>query len=131
MGIRRNRHSTATWQRWLVLIGVSFAVAACSGEPTTTPEPIPTVLAPPNVAAGEPIFSSDSDPTFFFPKQKPVEGEGVVMEAELFGELTVLNRCLRVNSFSRSNTSYCSCGRLTSGGAPKDLGPRSSTGAVR
>jgi len=28
------------------------------------------------------------------------------MEAELFGELTVLNRCLRVNSFSRSNTSY-------------------------
>lgn len=93
MGIRRNRHSTATWQRWLVLIGVSFAVAACSGEPTTTPEPIPTVLVPPNVAAGEPIFSSDSDPTFFFPKQKPVEGEGVVMEAELFGELTVLNRC--------------------------------------
>ena len=93
MGIRRNRHSTATWQRWLVLIGVSFAVAACSGEPTTTPEPIPTVLVPPNVAAGEPIFSSDSDPTFFFHKLKPVEGEGVVMEAELFGESTVLNRC--------------------------------------
>ena len=106
MGIRRNRHSAATWQRWLVLIGVCFDVAVCSGEPTTTPEPIPTVLVLPNVAAGEPIFSSDSGPTFFFPKQRPVEGEGVVMEAELFGELTVLNRCLRVNSFSRSNTSY-------------------------
>ena len=69
MGIRRNRHSAATWQRWLVLIGVCFAVAVCSGEPTTTPEPIPTVLVLPNVAAGELIFSSDSGPTFFFPKQ--------------------------------------------------------------
>jgi len=93
MGIRRNRHSTATWQRWLVLIGVCFAVEACSGEPTTTPEPIPTVLVPPNVAAGEPIFSTDSDPTFSFPKQQPVEGKGVIMEAELFGALTVPNRC--------------------------------------
>jgi hypothetical protein len=106
MSIRRNHHSTPAWQRWLVFFGVCLAVAACGGDSTTIAEPGPTVLVPPNGSAEDPISGSDSGPTIFFPKQKPVEGERVVMTAELFGELAVLGGCLRVASFSGSNTGY-------------------------
>jgi len=104
--VRRDLRSTAAWQRCLVFIGVSLAVVACGGEPTTIAEPSPTVLVPPNGAASEPILASESGPTIFFPKQKPVEGERVVMEAELIGELAVIEGCLRVTSSSGSDTDY-------------------------
>ena len=103
---RRARHATATWQTWLVFIGVSLAVSACGGEPTTIAEPSPTVLVPPNGAASEPILASESGPTIFFPKQKPVEGEREVMEAELIGELAVIEGCLRITRSSGSDTDY-------------------------
>ena len=91
---------------WLVFIGVSLATAACGGEPTTAAEPGPTILVPQQSPDSEPILASESGPKIFFPKQKPVEGEREVMTAELFGELAVLEGCLRVASFSGSNTDY-------------------------
>ncbi len=103
---RRDRHARARWQVWLVFIGVSLAVAACGGKPTTIAEPGPTDLVPQQGPDGEPISGSESGPTIFFPKQKPVEGEREVMTAELIGELAVIEGCLRIASFSGSNTDY-------------------------
>lgn len=51
--------------------------------------PIPTPLPLPPV---------ESSLTIFFPQQEPVEGERVVMTALIFGELRLVDGCLRVGS---------------------------------
>lgn len=84
LGVREVVQSTAVWQMWLVLIAVSLAVTACGDAPTTA--------AVPNRA-------------IFFPQQRAVQGEREVMEADLIGELVVVEGCLRVNS-RYSDTSY-------------------------
>ena len=98
MSIRRNRHSTAVWQRWLVFIGVSLAVAACGGEPTAIPEPDATVLGPPTGAVGGPAPSSASGPTVFFLLQPPTVGDRVNMMAGGNAELVLDEGCLRTGS---------------------------------
>lgn len=49
------------------------------------------------------ICATPSVPGVAFPRQEPVEGVRVVMEAELIGELVLVDGCLRVNSIYASS----------------------------
>ena len=102
---RRARDATATWQRCLVFFGVSLAVAACGGEPTTAAEPGPTILVPQQGPGDVSTSAAEPGPTIFFPQQKAVDGEREVMDALLIGKLVVVEGCLRVNT-SYSDTGY-------------------------
>jgi len=62
------------------------------------PEHVELVVVEGHSAKGVDICATPSVPGVAFPRQEPVEGVRVVMEAELIGELVLVNGCLRVNS---------------------------------
>jgi len=62
------------------------------------PEHVELVVVEGHSAKEVDICATPSVPGVAFPRQAPVEGVRVVMEAELIGELVLVNGCLRVNS---------------------------------
>ena len=62
------------------------------------PEHVELVVVEGHSAKGIDICATPSVPGVAFPRQGPVEGTRVVMEAELIGELVLVNGCLRVKS---------------------------------
>jgi hypothetical protein len=62
------------------------------------PEHVELVVIEGHSAKGIDICATLSVPGVAFPRQRPAEGIRVVMEAELIGELALVNGCLRVNS---------------------------------
>jgi hypothetical protein len=62
------------------------------------PEHVELVVVEGHSAKGIDICATPSAPGVAFPRQEPVEGVRVVMEAELIGELVLVNGCLRVKS---------------------------------
>ena len=83
-------------------IAVIVSVTACS----TVPASITTSDATPTVSPDSPpSHVPESAPPVFFPQQAPIVGEHEVMTALLFGKLSVVDKCLRINSHP-GNTSY-------------------------
>jgi len=62
------------------------------------PEHVELVVVEGHSAKEIDICATPSVPGVAFPRQGPVEGIRVVMEAELIGDLVLVNGCLRVNS---------------------------------
>jgi hypothetical protein len=68
------------------------------------PEYVELVVVEGHSAKEIDICATPSVPGVAFPRQKPAEGFRVVMEAELIGELVLVNSCLRVNSIYGDGT---------------------------
>lgn len=77
---------------WFSLIVTAIIVSGCANNPPIDASERPTALPP-------------SDPSIFFLRQRPIEGERETMMAMLSGELIMVGDCLRVNDMN-SNASY-------------------------
>lgn len=96
------KKSTEKKTVWLMLMFILFTTTACkSVTDSATPQPGTTVPSHTNKLTA----TSVNNLPYFFPQQEAVDGERLVMEAEIFGTLVIVDECVRVND-SNSNISY-------------------------
>ena len=92
----RQMKSTTQKNILLLFIIILFAMVACTDDDTGTIT---------NIRDDGSIVTLVPNATIFFPQQEAVDGEREVMEAELFGELVLVEDCIRVNH-DESDVSY-------------------------
>ncbi len=94
---------------YLLLASITLIFSSCRSVSIPQPEQVSDDIGD----MEEPIHTPTIDvcepltvPYIAFPRQEPVEGPREVMEAELVGDLVLLDGCLRVNSLNQGEESY-------------------------